>query len=262
MMDRDSDAPGNGAPDGADDVLIRAAASGDVNTIRERVAAGAAIDGVGLEGWTALIHAVMNNQVEAVECLVALGADPNVETSGDEPSLVDVAANRGYAEVAWALLQAGAMDSVDGMDESRCPICARAILIGSADECEHWVLRWDPEFTWSSDAAGPLVEAAEDLERAVSDLEELGDTLASREGLGWIHQAYCGRRILSELLDRAGGAVATPYEASGYLIEWSGSDVFIADAAPTLQRAVMFARDLCAELAALKAEIEQEQDGE
>jgi hypothetical protein len=43
MMDGDSDAPGNDASGGADHVLIRAAASGDVNTIRERVTAGAGL---------------------------------------------------------------------------------------------------------------------------------------------------------------------------------------------------------------------------
>jgi hypothetical protein len=249
-------------PDAADPALIGAATSGDVDTIRERATKGAVIDGVDEDGWTALVHAVMNNQVEAVRCLLELGADPDVEASDDEASLVDAAAERGYAEVAWALLRAGAADSTDGFDESRCPVCARAILIGSADECGHWVLRLDSDFTWSSDAAQPLVDAAEELDSALSDLDYLANGLPDHERLQWLFDAYHDRSILSELLDRAEGTVVTtPYEATSYLMEWCGSDLFLEEPGPTLSRALVLAQSVRAEVAALHAQLPPEGDG-
>jgi hypothetical protein len=261
MIDNGSESPTTGAAAASDAALIRAAASGDVEAIRERAAIGAAIDGVDEDGWTALVHAVLNNQLAAVRCLLELGADPNVEVSDDVAWLVDAAAERGYAEVAWALLQAGAADSTEGFAESRCPVCARAILIGSADECGHWVLRLDSDFTWSSDAAQPLVDAAEELDSALSDLDYLANGLPDHERLQWLFDAYHDRSILSELLDRAEGTVVTtPYEATSYLMEWCGSDLFLEEPGPTLSRALVLAQSVRAEVAALHAQLPPEGD--
>ena len=63
--------------------LRRAAAEGDTAAIAEALAKGANVDARGSNGKSALIHAVEAEQAEAVEALLAAGADPSQADDDD-----------------------------------------------------------------------------------------------------------------------------------------------------------------------------------
>jgi ankyrin repeat protein len=95
--------------------LIRAAREGDLATIATLLKAGAAVDArAGVNGWTALQHAIHKNQPAAVKALLAAGADASagssppssVYASGVTPLMM--AAGYGQLEIVEALLAAGA----------------------------------------------------------------------------------------------------------------------------------------------------------
>ncbi|HEY9025978.1 MAG TPA: ankyrin repeat domain-containing protein, partial [Burkholderiaceae bacterium] len=73
-LKKGADAAAKPAADGA---LRRAADAGDVQAIRRLLAQpGAQVDAVDAEGRSALLHAVLARQPEAVRALLAAGADP------------------------------------------------------------------------------------------------------------------------------------------------------------------------------------------
>lgn len=70
--------------------LIRASASGDVDSVTSLIVAGADIEGRGKYGMSALIAAAHKGKTDCVKTLVAAGANINAESNG------------GRAALAWA----------------------------------------------------------------------------------------------------------------------------------------------------------------
>jgi hypothetical protein len=70
--------------------LIRASASGDVNSVTTLIAAGADIEARGQYGMTALMKAAHHGKTDCIKALVAAGADINAKSNG------------GRAALAWA----------------------------------------------------------------------------------------------------------------------------------------------------------------
>jgi ankyrin repeat protein len=98
------------APDAAGfSALDWAARNGRVEAIEALVAAGADPDGHdhGFNGWTPVMHAVHKRQAAAVEALLALGADPNRRSGNGDFALL-AAAMRGDLPIVRSLLAAGA----------------------------------------------------------------------------------------------------------------------------------------------------------
>lgn len=62
------------------DDLISAAAAGDISSLVNALDGGASADGRGENGWTPLIAAARNGQLECARLLVARGADPNLSS--------------------------------------------------------------------------------------------------------------------------------------------------------------------------------------
>ncbi len=88
-------------------VLLRAAANGDLATLRDLHARGADLNATDAAGRTALMLATQNGRAPAVEALLGYGADPNiVDARGDSPLAVALAANEG--EIVSALKRHGA----------------------------------------------------------------------------------------------------------------------------------------------------------
>jgi ankyrin repeat protein len=88
--------------------LIQAARQGDTAAIRALVARGASPNETGgVNGWTALEHAIHKNQLASVDALLAAGADPNIaDPQGTTP--VIMAAGYGYKPIVELLLRHGA----------------------------------------------------------------------------------------------------------------------------------------------------------
>jgi ankyrin repeat protein len=98
------------APDASGFTALDWAARNDrVEAIQALVAAGADPDALdsGPNGWTPLIHAVHKQQAAAVRALLAAGADPNARARNGGVALMD-AAMRGDLTVVEILLAAGA----------------------------------------------------------------------------------------------------------------------------------------------------------
>ena len=97
---------GRGRPESA---LARAAAAEDGERVRALARAGAALDAPDASGFTALDWAARNGRVEAIQALVAAGADPDARDSGPNgwtPLLHAI--HKGQAGAARTLLAAGA----------------------------------------------------------------------------------------------------------------------------------------------------------
>lgn len=83
--------------------LMVCAANGDVSRIRELVAYGADVNATTLKDHTALMYAVRNNQLAAVEALLNLGASLTLKSDSGESAL-QIAQRFGHAEVAALLM--------------------------------------------------------------------------------------------------------------------------------------------------------------
>ena len=97
-----------GMTSGPTSELVGAARSGSVEKIRSLVKEGADLNATaGVNGWTVLMHAVHKNQPQAVEELLAAGANPNA-VIGRGTSALGMAAGYGQTDIVDALLKAGA----------------------------------------------------------------------------------------------------------------------------------------------------------
>jgi ankyrin repeat protein len=92
--------------------IFKAVVSGDVENIRRILAAGADIDTRDGEGGTPLMAAAHTGNLPMVLALIELGADVNAtDAQGWTPlmkSAYNAELNRGFADVAQALIDAGA----------------------------------------------------------------------------------------------------------------------------------------------------------
>lgn len=101
--DGDYDPP---RPEGGFTPLLHAAMSGDLETARALVAAGADVNKAAADGATPLIVAIVKHQPEVALMLLDHGADPNVSAPGY--TALHAASITGQIEVATKLLDKGA----------------------------------------------------------------------------------------------------------------------------------------------------------
>ncbi len=89
--------------------IIGAARNGDSQLIRSLIQHGADPNvTAGVNGWTALQHAIHKNQSASVETLLQSGADPNLRGTQHRMTPLMMAAGYGYADIVRILLRHGA----------------------------------------------------------------------------------------------------------------------------------------------------------
>jgi predicted Zn finger-like uncharacterized protein len=96
--------------------LIRASATGDMDSVMALIAAGADIEGKGKHGKTALMEAAYMGKTDCVKTLIAAGADVNAKSNGGIAALAWAAEQKNVDSVK-ALIAAGA--DVNAKDNDR-----------------------------------------------------------------------------------------------------------------------------------------------
>jgi|AP45_3_1055517.scaffolds.fasta_scaffold27932_2 ankyrin repeat protein len=92
----------------APDISIHEAAkAGDIETVKQHIAAGTDVNAKGVFGWTLLLQAVAGGHKEIVELLIDNGADVNGKTDEGRTPL-HWAAYSGHKEIAELLIGEGA----------------------------------------------------------------------------------------------------------------------------------------------------------
>jgi cytohesin len=97
---------GCGNPE-ADRALLQAAEFGNIEAVKQHLAAGADVNAKGFEGWTPLYDAAERGRKEIVELLLAKGANVNAKIE-DGRTPLHRAAREGHKEVAELLITKGA----------------------------------------------------------------------------------------------------------------------------------------------------------
>jgi ankyrin repeat protein len=87
--------------------LLEASKKGDIEAVKQHLAAGTDVNAWDDSGWTPLIHAAEGGHKEVAELLIAAGADVNAKFPGGETPLF-FAANWGQKEIAELLIAKGA----------------------------------------------------------------------------------------------------------------------------------------------------------
>lgn len=100
--------------------LVKAAISGDVDAVKERLAAGENINEPGKNGWTPLMWAVWYRQLPVTELLLEKGADPNLQATDSYKS---------YAKGATALIIA----SFDCLEDQTAALVKKKAKIDLVD---------------------------------------------------------------------------------------------------------------------------------
>src|SRR5690554_6000505 len=93
--------------DSLDQQLFDAVRTGDITRLGELIALGADVNVQDAKGYTPLIIAGYNQQLEAVEILLQSGADVNLPDAGGNTALMGVCF-KGYPEIAEMLIANGA----------------------------------------------------------------------------------------------------------------------------------------------------------
>ena len=84
-----------------------ASAVGDIEAVKQHIAAGMDMDGKNENGMTPLFGAAFNGHKEVAELLIAAGADVNAKDEGGETPLL-YAVTFGHKEIAELLIAEGA----------------------------------------------------------------------------------------------------------------------------------------------------------
>jgi len=103
----------HGGISGAADSIHVAAAVGNIEAVKQHLAAGANVNAKDDDGWTPLLYAAAEGRKEVAELLIANGADVNVNVYGTTP--LHIAAFSGHTEVVELLIANGA--DVNAKDE-------------------------------------------------------------------------------------------------------------------------------------------------
>jgi ankyrin repeat protein len=105
----------------APDISIHeAAANGNIEAVKQHIAAGADVNAKNNWGWTPLYYAAWVGHKEVAELLIANGADVNKEDD-DESTPLHYAALKGQKEIAELLIAKGADMNAVG-DLGRTPL--------------------------------------------------------------------------------------------------------------------------------------------
>ena len=92
--------------------IYNAAGSGDIEAIKQHLAAGTDVNAKGVAGWTALQHAAWYYHIEIVELLIGKGADVNVKADNGWTPLHNAISN----EIVELLIAEGAdVNAMNGM---------------------------------------------------------------------------------------------------------------------------------------------------
>ena len=100
--------------------LHRAAAAGDIEAVKQHLAAGTDVNVKDEDGWIPLHYATANDQKETVELLIAEGAEVNVKDKYDGTPLHSATAND-HKEIAELLIAEGA-DVNAKVNDGRTPL--------------------------------------------------------------------------------------------------------------------------------------------
>ena len=115
----------------APNVLHQAAKAGDVATLKAALDAGANVNELDGQGWTALMHAVNKGNVLIVESLVEVGADVDVQAP-DGATALFMAAVLGQPKFIELLVKANADVSIQGPKGMTAVDVAR-LTLGESD---------------------------------------------------------------------------------------------------------------------------------
>lgn len=96
-------------------LLLEAAGRGDLERVKELVAAGADVNVRSLNGWTPLIYASLGSQREMVEVLLRAGAGVNTQADDGSTALIK-AALWNHPEIVAVLLRHGAETEIQDAD--------------------------------------------------------------------------------------------------------------------------------------------------
>ena len=95
---------GCGNPDGA---LIQATKDGNIEAVKQHLAAGANVNAKDGGGWTLLLQAVAGGHKEIVELLIANGADVYAKGGGNGTTPLDVAIKLNHTDLTALLRKHG-----------------------------------------------------------------------------------------------------------------------------------------------------------
>ncbi len=150
------------------DALHRAAKAGDLDGLHASLEAGADINRLDKQGWTALMHAVNKGNVLIVEGLVEAGADLDVRAA-DGATALFMSAVLGDPQIVAQLMKAGADISVQGPRGKTAVDVARLtfgeIDAASANDADLAVVglqrgqTWKETLAWQSAAKEAAKEA-------------------------------------------------------------------------------------------------------
>ncbi len=114
--------------------LIRVAEEGKVDEISRLIKAGAEIDWIDKNGWTALRGATSFRQLECMEKLLDLGADPNHNSSNGAAILYTV--TTGFVEGLRLLIERGAKTDIKNEKGETVLLAAELNFVNEAEGVE------------------------------------------------------------------------------------------------------------------------------